>query len=198
MNDQGLNSHLKMHTRIKLSSEESLVANDIGTKGSSSSIEEQTLKLKHCKYSKDELSYFDDEEIDEPITPYYFKNESFLNIINTLSDDDVITFFNSHLKPDRQCISIIITRVTSGRTNFSYCVQFNNCYRKLPFICKFRHSTSSFSTNNLENKNTSHRKIEFYPDTLRNYQQDPKMSYVINSLLAVVYGLDRIYKKVAF
>lgn len=37
---------------------------------------------------------------------------------------------------------------------------------------------------------------DYYPDSLRNYQQDPKMSYVINALLAIAHGLAKIHQNV--
>lgn len=203
-----MSNHLsKIHARIKFGSEDNFNSG-LSKSSSSSSTEDQTLKFKHCKLTKalvsDELYGIDNDDIND-LKFLYSRNESIHDFMNTLSDDDVITFYNSHLKSDRQCISVLNNQTLSleksknrrdlFKSKFSYCVQFNTCYRRLPFICKFRHSPPSFSSSNLEKSNRSHLKAEFYPDTLRNYQQDPKMSYVINSLLAVSYGLDRIHQK---
>jgi hypothetical protein len=66
--------------------------------------------------------------------------------------------------------------------DYSYCVDMRKSHTKLPFICKYK---------TLKNNKTS---TDFYPDSLRNYQQDPKMSYVINSLYAIVHGLDKAHQ----
>lgn len=213
----GMTEHLlRMHMRIKIPMESTedysseldekksfnfVVSNgESGAQGQSLSLEQgqtrpgeepQTLKLVHCKkfsnYS--ELRKRVDYELDE--YGYLIKNDSFSNFEDSLSDEDVITFFNSKINRHLQCVSILIMNRLTGnqKNNFSYCIQFNNCFKKLPFVCKFHPD---------ENKIANKSKLDFYPDTLRNYQQDPKMSYVINSFLTVVHGLDRIHKKVLF
>ena len=121
-------------------------------------------------------------------------NESSVSdFLSSLSDPDVITFFNLRLKPDVQCISVHISNTMTPKAsgnNFSYCAQFKVCYTRLPYVCKLSPpSPANRSAAALQRQ-------EFYPDTLRNYQQDPKMSYVINSLLAIAHGLNRVHQKV--
>ena len=64
-----------------------------------------------------------------------------------------------------------------------YCV--NDCEQNINYIC-------SYDTN----KKSSDYETSVYSDTLKDYQQDPKMSYVMNSFLAIAYGLDKIHQKV--
>jgi hypothetical protein len=64
-----------------------------------------------------------------------------------------------------------------------FCI--NDCERELYYICSYD------STKKSDKDDTF-----VYSDTLQDYQQDPKMSYVMNSFLAVAYGLDRIHQKV--
>ncbi|RNA13570.1 Metabotropic glutamate receptor 1 [Brachionus plicatilis] len=101
---------------------------------------------------------------------------------SSISSEDVITFYNSKIYNNQQCISIIISN-NSGE--FDYCVKFKNCHSKFPFVCKI-------NTDKIVEKFSG----DYYPDSLHNYQQDPKMSYVINALLAVTHGLARIHKNV--
>lgn len=189
-----------MHTMIKFSPEHGFAkvtsSSEFSSAARSSSNEVHTLKFKYCKPDNDDI-YDQDDDLDlDDGSGGYLKNTSYSSFMSVLSDDDVITFFNSEMVPQNQCISISISNTISHsperRNNFSFCIRFN-CNRKLPFVCKFRHSSS----NKIEKANHSHR-AEFYPDTLRNYQQDPKMSYVINALLAIAHGLDRIHQKVFF
>ena len=77
-----------------------------------------------------------------------------------------------------------------------YCFKWKNCAKKLPFICKFDSSSAKSNAKSHEDSIKLINYDDFYPDTLRSYQQDPKMSFVINSLLAVAHGLDRVHKKV--
>lgn len=176
----------KMHVRIKIQQDSN---EQIYEEYTSS---EQTLKLKNCrigksknKRKKSEHQLFDHYHLDQHI------NESISDFEASLADEDVITFFNSKMNQNsQQCISIFITKILNDnlntqqlKTNFSYCIELKNCHKKLPFICKIE-------------VNESNSLGDFYPDSLRNYQQDPKMSYVINSLLAVVYGLSRAHQNV--
>ncbi len=64
-----------------------------------------------------------------------------------------------------------------------FCI--NDCERELYYIC-------NYDTTKKSDKDD----IYVYSDTLQDYQQDPKMSYVMNSFLAVAYGLDKIHQKV--
>ncbi len=57
------------------------------------------------------------------------------------------------------------------------------CADKLAFVCKLKKSK------------TSPNQV-YYKHSLADYQQDPKMSYIINAFLAVVYGLDMSQKSV--
>jgi hypothetical protein len=179
---------LGMHTRIKFSTDSSETTNDGWLKSSTDEAYsgEEILKFKLCKknQNKKRQNIFANEEY-----AYFAKNESFGDFEATLSDDDVITVFSSHT-PKFQCISILVTNDLNNekrKNNFTYC-GINNCLRKLPFVCKFYSDV-------LDNQNRT-TQLDFYPDTLRNYEQDPKMSYVINSMLAIVYGLNNIQKKV--
>jgi hypothetical protein len=131
---------------------------------------------------------------------FHPKSNDFYDMIT--SGENVITFFNSKLNQQTsQFISILFTNDTNkqnyeyvsdyvdkNQINYSYCIELKNYEKKLPFVCKYE---GKFS-----NKSKKYQLVDFYPDSLFNYQQDPKMSYVINSLLAVVHGLNRIHKNV--
>ncbi len=66
-----------------------------------------------------------------------------------------------------------------------YCLDINECTDQLPFICKLK-------------KDLKAPKKTYYKHSLADYQQDPKMSYIMNAFLAVVYGLHNAQKKVSF
>ncbi len=104
-----------------------------------------------------------------------------------LGDEDVITFFNSKIYHNPTPVSIEITEIEESndelKKNVNFCVEINNYEKKLPFICK------------LEAKNFKEKNL-FYRNSLKNYQQDPKMSYVINSVLAIVNGLEKAHQSV--
>lgn len=95
----------------------------------------------------------------------------------SLANENVVTFFIGKANSDLANISIKFSP-----KDYSYCVDMRKLQTKLPFICKYK---------TLKNNKTS---TDFYPDSLRNYQQDPKMSYVINSLYAIVHGLDKAHQ----
>lgn len=148
---------------------------------------EQTLKLNNCK---------------DPVLSQHRKanehnnkifNDSISDFEASLGDEDVITFFNSKINQNFQCLSIVITKNhqnpdSSSNSNYSYCIELKNCNKKLPFVCKIEVNEPKV--------NSSKSAVDFYPDSLRNYQQDPKMSYVMNSFLAVIYGLSRVHQNV--
>jgi hypothetical protein len=106
------------------------------------------------------------------------------NITN--DDQNLITFFNSELvfkHQDNQCYSIAIQN-TTNKNSIKYCIQDDSCLKVLPFVCKIKKQSKRGSGD-----------YHFYPDSLKNYQQDPKMSYVINSFLAITYGLNKMHKR---
>ena len=131
--------------------------------------DEQNLKLKLCKgadvaeKSSNEMSISEFEA--------------------SLADEDVITFFNSHIYQNPPFFSLEILR--EANQTFSYCVELKTYEKKLPFVCKVDLDDA---------KSEKH----FYTNSLKNYQQDPKMSYVMNSLLAIVNGLDKVHQNVNF
>ena len=134
---------------------------------------EQNIKLKLCKNS--DLDY---------------KNEipSEFEASIGLSDEDVITFFNSKIYHNPTPVSLEILESEESdeevKKNLDFCVEINNYEKKLPFVCKLE--VKNFKGENL-----------FYQNSLKNYQQDPKMSYVINSVLAIVNGLDKAHQNVS-
>lgn len=130
---------------------------------------------------------------------FHPKTNDFYDMIT--SGENVVTFFNSKLNQQTsQYISILFTNETKknkyyeyvmdyhDKNNYQYCIELKNYEKKLPFVCKYEGKYS--------NKSKKYQLVDFFPDSLYNYQQDPKMSYVINSLLAVVHGLNRIHKRV--
>jgi hypothetical protein len=176
---------------------EQLVFND-------ESSSEQTIKLRYCKsISKDEnkLNQYNFLEMASrattTTTTTLESNERVgRDYEASLTDENVVTFFDSKINQHLQCISILINNSSLGVDKKPvFCLKMKNCVRRLPFICKFE-SSSGRSESSSANSDGSTEKIDFYPDTLRNYQQDPKMSFVINSFLAVAYGLDRVHQKV--
>ncbi len=98
-----------------------------------------------------------------------------------LANENVVTYFIGKANSDLSNISIHFFP-----NDYSFCVDMRKSQPKLPFICKYK---------TLKKNKTS---TDFYPDSLRNYQQDPKMSYVINSLFAIVHGLDKAHQIVTF
>lgn len=147
-----------------------------------------------------------DEEIfnDEQTINIPFCNSSEEYVSSGLTDGNLLTYYNRDISLRLKCPSMLISYngksnhhrhlIKKKRNVHSYCLKLNKCEntitKKLPFICKFESSK-------LYNSKAYNRFVgDFYPDTLRNYQQDPKMSFVIYSLLAVAHGLDQVHKKV--
>lgn len=97
-----------------------------------------------------------------------FDNEKYI-------DEKVFTLFNSkHSFNKLKCMILVAKNQTD------YCIEFNECGLQLPFICKVKAD---------KNSNT-------YQNSLNDYVQDPKMSYVINSFLAIYHGLDSFQKNI--
>ena len=169
----------KVHVRIKLSSSQNEPTTESDEKRfqfDENNSSENTLKLKLCKPIK---------KTDDRIS------ESTNEFEASFSNEEVITFFNSKLQLTRpQCfsISIINNFLLNKKNNFTYCIELKECNKNLPFICKYELNKTNY--------NYTKTAMDVYPDTLQGYQQDPKMSYVINSFLAVVHGLEKAHKKV--
>jgi hypothetical protein len=164
---------------------------------SSGSTEQTTIKLRYCKSilkDEDKLTQYNffehaHREQQQPLTGQEYEEAS-------LTDENVVTFFDSKINQRLQCISILLANNSLGIGKRPvYCLKMKNCVKRLPFICKFESPVNKALTSKTRTGGVG-SEIKFYPDTLRNYQQDPKMSFVINSFLAVVYGLDRVHQKV--
>jgi hypothetical protein len=115
----------------------------------------------------------------------FFELNSHLNNYNSSNlAEEVFTFHGSN-----NCITLNIQKninenINSSNDLFSrICITINQCQKKLPFICK------------LNSDQFKHGQI-FYKNSLSDYQQDPKMSYLMNSFLAVAHGLDSAQKNV--
>ena len=123
------------------------------------------------------------------------KNKSLTDLDDSLIDDDLSTYLDYRKRENLKYTSIKITHEKiflndeDEIKSYDYCIEVNNKKKKLPFICKFE-SRSNLNQNDDDNDELS----DFYPDTLRDYIQDPKMSYVMNSLLAIVNGLDKAHQ----
>lgn len=74
----------------------------------------------------------------------------------------------------------------------SHCFSYNNCEEQLYYICNYDKKLYGDTNANEKNQSSSYN----YSDTLQDYQQDPKMSYVMNSFLAIAYALNRIHQTV--
>lgn len=97
------------------------------------------------------------------------------------SREEVFTFYNSKsFKSDVGCI--ILNLRNNTRKRLSYCLDLDKCGQELPYICKLKKDITS--------------QQRYYKHSLENYQQDPKMSYIMNAFLAVVYGLNNAQKNV--
>nr|QVK45748.1 G protein-coupled receptor [Proales similis] len=99
-----------------------------------------------------------------------------------LSSSDTITYFISRTETDINNITLLMT---SDERFGPYCIDLNGAQDRQPFICRFQTPLAS----------RSDQPVEFYPDSLRNYQQDPKMSYVMNSMLAIAHGLNNAHRR---
>lgn len=176
-NHQDLNElfkYLKKHNKFKEIFSKMHVRVDLktGTEKSKNKDEfifdQESLIFRNCD-SKNKRNLFD-------------QNYEISDFESSISSEDVITFYNKKIYNDYQCIFIM---VSIDNSKLNYCVQLKNCHLKLPFICKI-------NTEKMRNRFSG----DFYPDSLHNYQQDPKMSYVINSLLAITHGLARVHNNV--
>ena len=98
-------------------------------------------------------------------------------------DEEIYSYFNANNIADlhERCAMIEYFSPIKLRKNVSFCIMLNECDLLLPSICKLKQSNK-----------------KFYKNTLEGYQQDPKMSYLINSFLAVVYGLNIAHQKASF
>jgi hypothetical protein len=106
-------------------------------------------------------------------------------LINTcISKDDLLNPIQSNMSQIK-CPKIEIEHNILSGSN-AFCLNSNDCKKELYFICNYD------INKNIDDKADS----LVYADTLQNYQQDPKMSYVMNSFLAVAFGLNRIHQKV--
>ena len=93
-------------------------------------------------------------------------------------DTQVYTLFNSrHNFNQVKCMSLFTEFKNLNSTE--YCIDLSKCDAHLPFICKIKADIKS----------------NIYTHKLDDYLQDPKMSYVMNSFLAIAHGLDRAHKK---
>lgn len=91
-------------------------------------------------------------------------------------EPEVFTFFNSKaLETGLGCIILNLTR-SQRDGKISFCVNMDECNRRRPYICKLA---------------TKQNEEYYYKNDLKAYQQDPKMSYIMNAFLAVAHGLDR-------
>ncbi len=158
---------------------------------------EQTIKLRYCKsILKDEekLNQYNLLELASRATTASVEPLG-RDYEASLTDENVVTFFDSKINQNLQCLSILIANSSLGVGKKPvYCLKMKNCVRRLPFVCKLEPSSGQMVRSKA---NGGPEKADFYPDTLTNYQQDPKMSFVVNSLLAVAYGLDRVHQKVS-
>lgn len=87
----------------------------------------------------------------------------------------------------------------SQSTNLNYCLNVNDCRKEIYYLCKFEVKTLQKGGINFDGLNENLEESNealYYTDTLKDYQQDPKMSYVMNSFLAIAYGLNKIHEKV--
>lgn len=192
INNQSISHLSEIHANLKL---EPMVKSDSYTESSAEKYDqlvfndenmsgEKTIKLKSCMHYLDNGMTAKNSE----------GNRDYINTYEaSLTDENVITFFDSKINQKLKCLSIVIYNTTDQR--ITYCLKFKNCTRKLPYVCEIQPGSGSSSNSKTDELDQS-KADNFYPDTLRNYVQDPKMSFVINSLLAVTYGLDRVHKKV--
>lgn len=143
------------------------------------------------------LNYFDDNNIRLKLCKNLdvdYKGEFVTDFEASLADEDVITIFNSKIyqNPPHLSLEILgnIEKNSEKNVNpepskqINYCIELKTYEKKLPFICK------------LDLQNLKPETV-FYKNSLKNYQQDPKMSYVINSVLAIVNGLDKVHQNVS-
>jgi hypothetical protein len=129
-----------------------------------------------------------------------------------LADEQVFTYFINKIDQNKQCLSIVISNVIveSGGNNFSYCIELSKCDDRLPFVCKFETNKTKdreqkiasvggvMSSSSKSGKKIIDSSNFIFPDTLQGYIQDPKMSYVMNSFLALVHGLNRVHQAVSY
>lgn len=155
---------LKMHVRVEVNTDSKKSNNN-----NEYIFDKKSIFFRNCG-SKKKRNLFD-------------QNYEISDFESSISSEDVVTFYNSKIYNNYQCIFM----VSNNTSKFDYCVKLKNCHLKLPFICKIN-----------TDKMRSRFSGDFYPDSLHNYQQDPKMSYVINSLLAITHGLARVHKNVIF
>ena len=73
----------------------------------------------------------------------------------------------------------------------THCLNYQDCKKEFYFICIYDlHNKNNEDVVEATNSNL------VYTDTLQDYQQDPKMSYVMNSFLAIAHGLNKVHRKV--
>ncbi|CAF0865551.1 unnamed protein product [Brachionus calyciflorus] len=169
---------------------------DLGNKciwlsNTTSNFAEAQLMCKNKHFDSDLLEFYQN---DTPLQLYLqnqTKNETrspiFVRLTHNHNPNSNCKYKNSgnekpfnKLNDSNQCFSIVIDIKNRKRSSSkeSYCFQQNKCNDKLRVICELKY----------ENINSE------YADSLKNYEQDPKMSYVMNALLSIVYGLERIHK----
>jgi hypothetical protein len=166
------NRFKKIHTQMKLSN------------GFNNNSNENQHKIEHYEG----MNYFDEQNIKLKLcktSDIEYKSEFSNDFEASIADEDVITFFNSKIyhTPPYLSLEILENEESNEETKRmpNYCIEINNYEKKLPFVCKLE--AKHFKSEN-----------SFYRNSLKNYQQDPKMSYVINSALAIVNGLDRVHQ----
>jgi hypothetical protein len=164
---------------------------------------EQTLKIRVCKSF---IPIIKSNEPGQANYSAYAHNESSLlsSFELALADEQVFTYFINNIDQNKQCLSIVISNmiIENGGNNFSYCIELNKCDDRLPFVCKFETNKTKEREKMTAAGSSKSKQVDssnfIFPDTLQGYIQDPKMSYVMNSFLALVHGLNRVHQAVIF
>ncbi len=146
-----------------------------------------TNELEHIKsylYSKRKLDFYHKTHVNMLFNSTSSKLDfsslplcSPVNISNKKAEKSVI-FFSKTLNTPKKCFTVNIN-INSNKS----CILMHECEANLPFICKL----------NLD----QFRNKKFYKHNLHDYQQDPKMSYLMNSFLALIHGLDAAHRNVS-
>jgi hypothetical protein len=177
----------KIHIKIKSTQRHHQPDQDASEQ--SNEVNKKKLKLKLCQsQSVKEKALYNN---------LLHKNANLSELDDSLIDDDLATYLDYKKKENLKYTSIKISYENNVNDedeikNYDHCIEVNSKKKKLAFICKFETRNKKNIDDDVSDDDDDMN--DFYPDTLRDYIQDPKMSYVMNSLLAIVNGLDKAHQ----